>query len=132
MIKGIGHIGIIVRDIEKSLEKLSRIIDFQQPSIKTLSEMQLKVALVELGDVSLEFLQSEVEDSPLAKAVKEKGDTIHHFCLLSDNIDDDVELLKNRGVEMIDMEPIIGVRGKRKAMSKPSALNGIPVELSEP
>ena len=81
-----------------------------------------------MGNVSLEFLQSELEDSLHSRVVKEKGDTIHHFCLLSDNIDDDVELLKNCGVEMMDKEPTIGIRGKRRAMSKPSALNGIPIE----
>jgi len=34
MIQGIGHLGIIVKDIEKSLQALSRIVDFDAPSIR--------------------------------------------------------------------------------------------------
>ena len=33
----------------------------------------------------------------MAQFTKEKGDAIHHFCLLTDNIEDDVEALKQRG-----------------------------------
>ena len=48
------------------------------------------------------------------------------------NIEDDFEVLKDRGIEMQDQKPRIGLRGKKIALTKPSALNGITVELSEP
>jgi methylmalonyl-CoA/ethylmalonyl-CoA epimerase len=51
---------------------------------------------------------------------------------VSDNIEEDVEALKKRGVEMMDQKPRIGLRGKKIAMTMPSALNGITIELSEP
>ena len=68
----------------------------------------------------------------MARFNKEKGDGIHHFCLLTDNIEDDIEVLKQRGIEMLDQKPRIGVRAKKIAFTKPSALNGITIELSEP
>ena len=57
---------------------------------------------------------------------------IHHFCLLTDNIEKDIEELKSRGVEMADQEPRVGLRGKKIALTMASALNGITIELSEP
>ena len=45
--------------------------------------------------------------------IKEKGDMIHHFCLLTDNIEEDLESLKQRGVEMMDQTPRVGLRGKK-------------------
>jgi len=51
---------------------------------------------------------------------------------LSDNIEEDVEDLKRRGIEMMDQKPKVGLRGKKIAMTMPSALNGITIELSEP
>jgi methylmalonyl-CoA/ethylmalonyl-CoA epimerase len=68
----------------------------------------------------------------MARFSRGKGDAIHHFCLVSDNIEEDVEALKKRGVEMMDQKPRIGLRGKKIAMTMPSALNGITIELSEP
>ncbi len=131
MIKGVDHIGIMVRDIEKSLQKLSEIVHSPEPVVKTSAEMQMTAAVVDLGNVNLEFLQSNSDDSVFAAVVRDKGDSIHHFCLLSDNIDEDVAAIQDRGVEMMDEEPTVGIRGKRRAMSKPSALNGISIEVSE-
>ncbi len=132
MIKGIVHLGIVVKDVEKSLKRLSRIIEFEEPAIKEFPEKKMRCAVVETKGVALEFLQDDSDDGFLGRFRQEKGDAIHHFCLISDNIEEDVEALRNRGVEMMDQEPRIGLRGKKIAMTMPSALDGITVELSEP
>jgi len=132
MIKGIGHLGIVVRNIEDSLDSLSKVIHFERSPIKEFSEIKMRCAIVDFDGVGLEFLQDNSDDGFLARFAKEKGDAIHHFCLLTDNIEKDVETLKQRGVEMMDQKPRIGLRGKKIAMTQPSALNGIAIELSEP
>ena len=132
MIKGVGHVGIVVKDMQKSLKALSQIIEFEKPAIKESPEKKVKCAVVETKGVALEFLQDDSDSGFLGRFRHEKGDAIHHFCLLSDNIEEDVEVLKKRGVEMMDQKPRIGLRGKKVAMTMPSALNGITVELSEP
>jgi methylmalonyl-CoA/ethylmalonyl-CoA epimerase len=132
MIKGIGHLGIVVKDVGKSLKALSQIIELESPVIKEFPEKKMKCAVVETKAVALEFLQDDSDSGFLGRFRQEKGDAIHHFCLVSDNIEEDVEALKKRGVEMMDQKPRIGLRGKRVAMTMPSALNGITIELSEP
>jgi methylmalonyl-CoA/ethylmalonyl-CoA epimerase len=132
MIKAVGHLGIVVKDIEASLKALSKVIDIQSPAIKEFPEKKMKSAVVEFGGIGLEFLQDLSEDGMMARFNKEKGDGIHHFCLLTDNIEDEIEVLKKRGIEMLDQKPKIGLRGKKIAFTKPSALNGITIELSEP
>ncbi|MGD8883326.1 MAG: VOC family protein [Desulfobacterales bacterium] len=132
MIKAVGHLGIVIKDIEASLNALSKIIDIQSPAIKEFPEKKMKCAVVEFGGIGLEFIQDSSEDGMMAEFIKEKGDGIHHFCLLTDNIEDDVEILKHRGIEMLDQKPRIGLRGKMIAFTQPSALNGIMIELSEP
>jgi len=132
MIKGIGHIGILVSDIEQCLESLAKIINFPEPMIRESEEAKKKVAVVDLGNVSLELIQDMANEGSLARVVKSRGNTIHHFCLLSDNIEEDLERTKKAGVEWADQKPRIGLRGKKCALSAPSALNGIPIELSEP
>jgi methylmalonyl-CoA/ethylmalonyl-CoA epimerase len=132
MIKSIGHIGIAVKNIEESLIALSKALNLPMPLIRDIPDRKLKVSVVEIGGTSLEFIQDYSEDGEFTKFVRERGNYIHHFCLLTDQIETDIELLKARGVEMADQKPKIGVRGKRIAFTKPSVLNGIPFELSEP
>jgi methylmalonyl-CoA/ethylmalonyl-CoA epimerase len=132
MIKGIGHLGIVVKDVEKSLKALSQLIELKNPAIKDFPEKKMKCAVVETGRVALEFLQDDSDSGFLGRFRREKGDAIHHFCLVSDNIEEDLEAFKKRGVEMMDQKPRIGLRGKKVAMTMPSALNGITIELSEP
>lgn len=132
MIKGVGHIGILVSDIDQSLESLAKIVNFPAPMIRESPEAKMKVAVVDLGNVGLEFIQDMTENGPITQLVNNRGNTIHHFCLLSDSIEEDIEKIKVHGVEMQDQKPKIGLRGKKCALSAPSALNGIPIELSEP
>ena len=132
MIKGIGHLGIVVKNIEKSLNALSQIVDFEPPTINEFPDKKMKCAVVEMNGTALEFLQDNSEDGFLAKFNREKGDAIHHFCLLSDDMEEDVAALKDKGVQMRDLEPRIGLRGKKIAFTAPDALGGISIELSEP
>ena len=132
MIKGIGHLGLFVKNIEESITALSKIVDIEKPPIKEIPDAGLRCAVVDLKGIGLELIQDLKEDGPLAQMLDEKGDMIHHFCLLTDNIEEDVEAFKTRGVEMADQEPRVGLRGKKIALTMPSALNGITIELSEP
>jgi methylmalonyl-CoA epimerase len=132
MIKGVGHLGIFVTDIQESLKALSKIIEFEKPAFKESQEMGMKAAVVDLGNVQLEFIQDYTGEGPLAQTLKEKGNMIHHFCLLTDDIENDIETIKQHGVEMQDQKSRVGLRGKKIAMTMPSALNGITIELSEP
>jgi len=132
MIEGIGHLGIVVENIEKSLDALSQIVAFERPAIKEFPEKEMRCAVVKMNGIALEFLQDDSDDGFLGNYRRARGDSIHHFCLLSDNMEDDVEALKNKGVEMMDPKPRMGLRGKKIAMTLPGALNGITIEISEP
>ena len=62
MIEGVGHLGIAVKDIEKSLDALSQIINFERPAIKEFPEKKMTCAVVEVNGVALEFLHDKSED----------------------------------------------------------------------
>jgi len=132
MIKKVGHIGIFVKNIDETVEVLSKIMDFDQPDVKKSEEMGVKASVVNLAGFELELIQDMNDEGHLAQFVKEKGDMIHHFCLETDDIDADIVKLKEKGIEMADQTPRVGIRGKRIAMASPAALNGVTIELSEP
>jgi methylmalonyl-CoA/ethylmalonyl-CoA epimerase len=132
MIRGVGHVGIAVKNIEESLEAVSRALDLPIPQVRDFPEKKMKCAVVGVGGIGLEFIEDYSEEGAFATFVKERGNAIHHVCLLTDDIEADIKVLEKRGVEMADQEPRIGLRGKKIAFTRPSALKGIPMELSEP
>jgi methylmalonyl-CoA epimerase len=132
MLKGVGHIGIAVKNIEESLRAITRALDLPVPQIRDFPDKKVKVAVVDLTGVGLEFIEDYSEDGVIATYVKERGNAIHHVCLLSDDMEADLEILEARGVELADRKPKMGLRGKRIAFTLPSVLDGIPLELSEP
>lgn len=132
MIKAVGHIGVAVKDIEKTLATLCRALEIPVPGIRELPEMRLKVAMIDLGGDWFEFVQDDNEYGLLATFVKERGNALHHICLLSDDLETDISALEARGLAMFDQEPRMGIRGKRVAFSNPASLDGLVIELSEP
>jgi len=132
MITGIGHLGVFVKKIEETVEVISKFVPLEKPAIREVPERGIRIALIHIGQVGLELIQDLNPDGPLAKTLAEKGNFIHHFCMLSDSIEEDVGRLVEQGVEMMDPQPKVGLRGKKIAMTTPNALNGIAVEISEP
>ncbi len=132
MIRGVGHIGIAVKDIGKSLEDICRVLDLPIPPIRDNPDRKMKVAVVALANVSLELVEDYSADGMFAKFVGERGNAIHHLCFLSDDMHADLRSLEERGVEWLNRKPAVGLRGKQIVFSTPSALDGIPLELSEP
>lgn len=132
MLKGVGHIGIAVKNIEESLEAISKALDLPVPQIQDHPDKKMKVAVLDLKGIGLEFIEDYSEAGTFATFVKERGNAIHHVCLLSDDMEADLEILEERGVELADRKPKMGLRGKMIAFTRPSVLDGIPLELSEP
>jgi len=132
MLKGVGHIGIAVKNIEESVAAISKALDLPVPRIWDHPDKKMKVAVLDLKGIGLEFIEDYSEAGAFAAFVKERGNAIHHVCLLSDDMEADLEILEERGVELADRKPKMGLRGKRIAFTRPSVLDGIPLEFSEP
>src|SRR4030067_3563160 len=127
MIKGIGHIGIAVKNIEEMVKRLTEALGLPMPLIKEMPERKMRVAVVTIGRTDIECLEDYRDEGPLARNVNERGNTIHHFALLTDQIEADIEVLRGRGVKMVDPVAKIGLRGKRIAFIEAGLLGGIPI-----
>ena len=132
MITGIGHIALAVADIEATVAALCKVFGLPAPDIRDVPERCMKVAVLEWGPVQLEILEDYSPGGMLAEHVAKHGNSIHHFCILSESIESDVAELHRRGVKMVDRQPYEGLRGKRIAFIAPDLLDGIPIEISEP
>lgn len=132
MIKGIGHIGFAVRNLDEVLQAITKTLNLPFPPIlEKKKEWNMRAAVVQIGEIGIEILE-DAGQGMIGQFVKAKGNGLHHICVLTDNIEEEIETLKARGVELMDEKPRVGIRGKKIAFTKASAWGGVPLELSEP
>ena len=67
MLNKIGHLGIAVKDIEQTLAAFTQVLGLPKPVIVDVAEKKMKVAVLELEGISLEFLQDYSDAGPLKK-----------------------------------------------------------------
>ena len=101
------HIGIIVKDIQKSLGELGKYFEFQETIIPTLVKSQkVNVCFLKSSDVYIELIEPIEDDSPV-KSMAESGGGFHHLCFEVENIFDEIERMKHSGARVI-VEPTKG------------------------
>jgi len=88
------------------------------------------VAFLPVGDGEVELVQPTDPESSLAKFLEKRGEGMHHLCIEVDDIEGVVTSLKDKGVRLINEEPI-SLPGRKMAFIHPKAANGVLVELYE-
>jgi len=121
MIKRIDHIGVAVKDLDKTIEIYRDIFGFELLEIEEVPSQKVKVAKFNVGGVHVEFLQPLADDSPISKFLEKKGEGMHHIAYYTDDINGLLEDLKSKGVKMINEEPVKGSSGTVIAFVHPKS-----------
>ncbi len=127
MIKQISHIGIAVRDLEKTRDFYRSVFRLEPSEPIIGGEGDIKVSLVEAGSTAVELLQPIGDKGVIAKFLEKRGEGIHHVCFEVDDINSEVELLKAKGVEVLGT-PRPGAEGM-SVFLHPRTTQGVLVEL---
>ena len=105
------HIGIVVKNIQKSLGELTNFLEFEETTIPTLVESQkVNVCFLKTSDIYLEFIEPVGNDSPVEK-FSNSGGGFHHLCFEVKNIHEEIEKMRKQGARII-VEPVIGFEGR--------------------
>jgi len=132
MIKTIDHIGIAVKDIEKSLHHWRGMFGLQDHGIEKIEERGVKIVRLDGGEgPSVELVSSLGDSSLIDTFIKDHGEGIHHFCFTVADIHAAMESLKKKGVEFVQDEPREGAEGNLVVFIYPNNFNGVLIELKE-
>lgn len=130
MFKKIDHIGIAVQSIEETVKNYE-LLGLKCKGIEELKERGLKVAIFQIGDNKLEFLQPLNPDTAISNFLAKRGEGIHHIAIEVKEIEKKLEEFKSKGIVLIDNEVKRGVHGSKIAFVSPKSLNGVLLELVE-
>ncbi|WP_138432585.1 methylmalonyl-CoA epimerase [Winogradskyella algicola] len=129
--KKIEHIGIAVKDIEKSNGLFKALFDKAHYKIEDVESEGVKTSFFKCGPNKIELLQATNENSPIAKFIEKKGEGIHHIAFAVDNIEEEIKRLTEQGFEMIHKVPKKGADNKVIAFLHPKSTNGVLIELCQ-
>lgn len=125
------HIGIAVKNLEESKKIFDAL--FGQAPYKTeevASEM-VTTAFYQTGASKIELLESQNEESSIAKFIEKKGEGIHHLAFEVGNIYTEIERLQGLGFVLIHQVPKPGADNKMIAFLHPKSTNGVLIELCQ-
>jgi len=131
MIKRLGHVGVVVEDMEQSLGEYARLFDLKPTAVVNALGGKVRAAFLPVGDGEIELLQPIDENVPLMEFLKSHGKGIHHISLTTDNIDADVARLRKLGVLFDREKPTVGAHGTRIIFSVPQSTDSVAIELME-
>ena len=133
MTHDIDHIAVVVRNIEEKLPLYLDILGFKLKNIEEVPHMGVRVAMLESnsGTTHMELVEPITPDTGVARFLEKKGEMIHHVCLLVDDLQSELDRLKQKGIRLIDQTPRKGEGGSMVAFLHPEACHGVLVELKQ-
>ena len=127
----IDHLGIAVNSIDEGKTFWTDILGLEFEGSETVEAQKVTTAFFPVGQSEVELLESTSPEGPVAKFIAKKGTGFQHVAFQVENIEEALEELKEKGIQLIDQQPRIGAGGAKIAFIHPKATGGILVELCE-
>jgi methylmalonyl-CoA epimerase len=127
MIRKISHLGIAVKDLEKSMNFYRTVLGLNPSSPITGGNGTIQASMIKVGDVHLELLQPLGTEGVMAKFLEKRGEGFHHICYEVADLHEAIASIKKAGVEVLG-EPMDGVEGL-SIFLHPRDTHGVLTEL---
>lgn len=125
MIKGIGHVGILVKNLDEAVNLYCELLGLEKPpEFKEWPSEGMRHAMLKVGDQAFEVMEPQ-PGSSLAKFIEQRGEGIHHVNLIVSDLESLVKSLKEKGATIIE-------RGPRVSFVHPKSMKGVLIELRQP
>lgn len=131
MLDKIEHIGIAVKNATISKELFSKLFNTPPYKEEEVASEGVKTLFFQTGPNKIELLEASNPESPIAKFIEKRGEGIHHIAFAVENIEAEIERLKQEGFQFIQEVPKDGADNKRIVFLHPKSTNGVLIELCQ-
>ncbi len=132
MITHLDHIAIAVPDLEKGIRRFLEDFGLVFNGTEVVESAKTSTAFFPISGTQIELVHPLNGEGPIAKFLEKKGGGIHHLCFRSDNLEEDVALLKAKGYQFLSDAPTLGAHGCRVIFIHPKSCDGVLIELNQP
>lgn len=126
----LNHVSIAVKNANKFAELYQALFDIKFSPAKLLDSQKVYLRFGETDGAKIELTSPSSPESPITKFLEKRGEGLHHICLEVENLDQTLDDLRKKEVEIIG-KPTVGDSGKRIVFLHPRSTGGILIELKE-
>lgn len=127
----IEHIGIAVRDLEKSNALFTALLGAGPYKEEEVASERVKTSFFRMGESKVELLEATGEESAISRFIDKKGEGIHHIAFEVEDIRAEMRRLAAAGFQLLNEEPKRGADEKWVCFLHPKSANGVLVELCQ-
>ena len=129
--KKIEHIGIAVKNLEKSNKLFTSLFGVPNYKIEEVASEGVKTSFFASGPNKIELLQATNPKSPIAKFIEKNGEGVHHIAFAVSDIEAEIKRLQNEGFDVLNEIPKKGADNKLVVFLHPKSTNGVLIELCQ-
>jgi methylmalonyl-CoA/ethylmalonyl-CoA epimerase len=127
----IEHIGIAVRDLEKSNALFTALLGAGPYKEEEVTSERVKTSFFRMGASKVELLEATGAESAISRFIDKKGEGIHHIAFEVKDIRAEMQRLAAAGFQLLNEEPKRGADDKWVCFLHPKSANGVLVELCQ-
>ena len=129
MIKKFNHVGIAVKDLDRTVEFFEKTYGAEILWRKKFYDQKIESAFVSIGEARFELTASLEPESVIAKFLENRGEGIHHVSLEVDKFDQVIKEFKAKGLRVMAEAD---TKDFKAAFIHPQGNFGVLTEIMEP
>ena len=131
MLSKIHHVGIVVRSLEEAFAFYRDALSLPVHKEAVIQDQGVRAALLTIGESEIELLEPIAPGTGVARFLEQRGEGLHHLCFETDDVNEELETAKRRGVTLIDQQPRTGLAGMI-CFLHPKSSHGVLIEYAQP
>ena len=124
-LRGIDHICIAVKDLEKARQVYEEDLGLEPHTTYVAESVEIRVARYYIGDVALELMEATAPDSDVARFIETRGEGFFLISYRVDDVDEALAELEAKGRRTIDSEPRALMGNRYAFIHHPRELCGV-------
>jgi methylmalonyl-CoA/ethylmalonyl-CoA epimerase len=127
----IEHIGIAVKSLNEAIPFYENVLGLKCYNIEEVKDQKVKTAFFMVGQTKIELLESTDPEGPIGKFIEKKGEGVHHIAYAVEQIEEQLQSMESKGINLIDKAPRKGAEGLDIAFAHPKSTFGVLTEFCE-
>jgi methylmalonyl-CoA/ethylmalonyl-CoA epimerase len=131
MVKKIEHLGIAVKNIAQANILYTQLLGIAPYKSEAVQSEGVITSFFKTGESKIELLEGTSPESAITKFIEKKGEGIHHIAFEVENIEGEMQRLKDLGFTLLSEKPKRGADNKLICFVHPKSTNGVLIELCQ-
>jgi len=125
----VEHIGIAVKQLDAAVLLFESLLNSPCYKTENVESEQVNTAFFRQGETKIELLESTDPEGVIARFIANKGEGIHHIAFEVEDIESEMQKLKEKGFRLLNEKPKLGADNKLVCFLHPKNTNGVLIEL---